>query len=136
MTFWNVLVTENTNIRPALGHRGESGGGRGEGGGFLQQQGGAGLTRPCLSFQVVSYAKFLYPTNALVAQKTDSHGPPPQPRTSIPRAMPASRYKPAAAKSAPISTELGTLTRRMGAGQAAMLARPVTPRGSRAISHI
>ncbi|ELK25848.1 CDK5 and ABL1 enzyme substrate 2 [Myotis davidii] len=57
---------------------------------------------------VVSYAKFLYPTNALVAQKTDSHGPPPQPRTSIPRAMPASRYKPAAAKSAPISTELGS----------------------------
>ncbi|XP_036179492.1 LOW QUALITY PROTEIN: CDK5 and ABL1 enzyme substrate 2 [Myotis myotis] len=58
--------------------------------------------------KVVSYAKFLYPTNALVAQKTDSHGPPPQPRTSIPRAMPASRYKPAAAKSAPISTELGS----------------------------
>ncbi|XP_023601327.1 CDK5 and ABL1 enzyme substrate 2 isoform X3 [Myotis lucifugus] len=56
--------------------------------------------------KVVSYAKFLYPTNALVAQKTDSHGPPPQPRTSLPRAMPASRYKPAAAKSAPISTEL------------------------------
>ncbi|XP_005885642.2 PREDICTED: CDK5 and ABL1 enzyme substrate 2 [Myotis brandtii] len=58
--------------------------------------------------KVVSYAKFLYPTNALVAQKTDSHGPPPQPRTSLPRAMPASRYKPAAAKSAPISTELGS----------------------------
>ncbi|CAK6447266.1 unnamed protein product [Pipistrellus nathusii] len=57
--------------------------------------------------KVVSYAKFLYPTNALVAQKTDNHGPPPQPRTSIPRAVPASRYKPAAAKSAPISTELG-----------------------------
>ncbi|XP_059561102.1 CDK5 and ABL1 enzyme substrate 2 isoform X3 [Myotis daubentonii] len=56
--------------------------------------------------KVVSYAKFLYPTNALVTQKTDSHGPPPQPRTSIPRAMPTSRYKPAAAKSAPISTEL------------------------------
>ncbi|XP_059561101.1 CDK5 and ABL1 enzyme substrate 2 isoform X2 [Myotis daubentonii] len=58
--------------------------------------------------KVVSYAKFLYPTNALVTQKTDSHGPPPQPRTSIPRAMPTSRYKPAAAKSAPISTELGS----------------------------
>ncbi|XP_036275905.1 CDK5 and ABL1 enzyme substrate 2 isoform X1 [Pipistrellus kuhlii] len=56
--------------------------------------------------KVVSYAKFLYPTNALVAQKTDSHGPPPQPRTSVSRAVPTSRYKPAAPKSAPISTEL------------------------------
>ncbi|XP_036275906.1 CDK5 and ABL1 enzyme substrate 2 isoform X2 [Pipistrellus kuhlii] len=58
--------------------------------------------------KVVSYAKFLYPTNALVAQKTDSHGPPPQPRTSVSRAVPTSRYKPAAPKSAPISTELGS----------------------------
>ncbi|KAM7125347.1 CDK5 and ABL1 enzyme substrate 2 [Molossus nigricans] len=58
--------------------------------------------------KVVSYAKFLYPTNALVAQKTDGHGPPPQPRPSVPRALPASRYKPAAAKSAPTSSELGS----------------------------
>lgn len=30
----------------------------------------------CSPLQVVSYAKFLYPTNALVTQKTDGHGPP------------------------------------------------------------
>ncbi|XP_019492887.1 PREDICTED: CDK5 and ABL1 enzyme substrate 2 isoform X1 [Hipposideros armiger] len=58
--------------------------------------------------KVVSYAKFLYPTNALVAHKTDGHGPPPQPRPSVPRALPASRYKPAAPKSAPAGTELGS----------------------------
>ncbi|CAK7319495.1 CDK5 and ABL1 enzyme substrate 2 [Vulpes lagopus] len=58
--------------------------------------------------KVVSYAKFLYPTNALVTHKTDSHGLPPQPRPSVPRTLPASRYKPAPAKSAPTGTELGT----------------------------
>nr|XP_025720826.1 CDK5 and ABL1 enzyme substrate 2 [Callorhinus ursinus] len=58
--------------------------------------------------KVVSYAKFLYPTNALVAHKTDSHGLPPQPRPSVPRALPGSRYKPAPAKSAPAGTELGS----------------------------
>ena len=79
----------------------------------------------CSPLQVVSYAKFLYPTNALVTQKTDGHGPPPQPRPSMPRALPASRYKPAAAKPAPTGTELGTLT---GAW--------VTPCGSRAESHL
>lgn len=63
-----------------------------------------------LPLQVVSYAKFLYPTNALVAHKTDGHGLPPQPRPSVPRALPGSRYKPAAPKSVPASTELGTLT--------------------------
>uniref|UniRef100_A0A8C9JM72 Cdk5 and Abl enzyme substrate 2 n=1 Tax=Panthera tigris altaica TaxID=74533 RepID=A0A8C9JM72_PANTA len=57
---------------------------------------------------VVSYAKFLYPTNALVTHKTDSHGLPPQPRPSIPRALPGSRYKPTPAKSAPAGTDLGT----------------------------
>ncbi|KAF5914167.1 hypothetical protein HPG69_016260, partial [Diceros bicornis minor] len=57
--------------------------------------------------RVVSYAKFLYPTNALVTHKTNSHGLPPQPRPSVPRALPGSRYKPAPAKSAPASTELG-----------------------------
>ncbi|XP_022349790.1 CDK5 and ABL1 enzyme substrate 2 [Enhydra lutris kenyoni] len=57
--------------------------------------------------KVVSYAKFLYPTNALVTHKTDGHGPLPQPRPSIPRALPGSRYKPAPAKSAPAGTELG-----------------------------
>ncbi|KAM4832200.1 CDK5 and ABL1 enzyme substrate 2 isoform 1-T1 [Callospermophilus lateralis] len=58
--------------------------------------------------KVVSYAKFLYPTNALVAPKSDSHGPLPQPRPSIPRALPGSRHKPATAKSAPAGTELGS----------------------------
>lgn len=58
---------------------------------------------------MVSYAKFLYPTNALVTHKTDSHGPPPQSRPSIPRALPGSRYKPAPTKSAPAGTELGNL---------------------------
>lgn len=62
-----------------------------------------------MPLQVVSYAKFLYPTNALVAHKTDSHGLPPQPRPSVPRTLPASRYKPAPAKSAPTGTELGSL---------------------------
>ncbi|XP_053429464.1 CDK5 and ABL1 enzyme substrate 2 isoform X2 [Nycticebus coucang] len=58
--------------------------------------------------KVVSYAKFLYPTNALVAHKSDNHGPLPPPRPSIPRALPGSRHKPAPAKSAPASTELGS----------------------------
>uniref|UniRef100_A0A452VBG7 Cdk5 and Abl enzyme substrate 2 n=1 Tax=Ursus maritimus TaxID=29073 RepID=A0A452VBG7_URSMA len=58
--------------------------------------------------KVVSYAKFLYPTNALVTHKTDSHGLLPQPRPSVPRTLPGSRYKPAPAKSAPAGTELGS----------------------------
>ncbi|XP_060035128.1 CDK5 and ABL1 enzyme substrate 2 isoform X2 [Erinaceus europaeus] len=58
--------------------------------------------------KVVSYAKFLYPTNALVTHKTDSHGPPPQPRASVPRALPGSRYKPVPTKSVPAGTELGS----------------------------
>nr|XP_045219201.1 CDK5 and ABL1 enzyme substrate 2 [Macaca fascicularis] len=57
--------------------------------------------------KVVSYAKFLYPTNALVTHKTDSHGLLPTPRPSVPRTLPGSRHKPAPTKSAPASTELG-----------------------------
>ncbi|OBS72932.1 hypothetical protein A6R68_12502, partial [Neotoma lepida] len=57
--------------------------------------------------QVVSYAKFLYPTNALVTHKNDSHGLLPQPRPSIPRAPPGSRHKPVPTKSTPAGTELG-----------------------------
>uniref|UniRef100_A0A2K6GIG0 Cdk5 and Abl enzyme substrate 2 n=1 Tax=Propithecus coquereli TaxID=379532 RepID=A0A2K6GIG0_PROCO len=58
--------------------------------------------------KVVSYAKFLYPTNALVAHKSDGHGPLPPPRPSVPRALPGSRHKPVPAKSAPAGTELGS----------------------------
>ncbi|XP_004841068.1 CDK5 and ABL1 enzyme substrate 2 [Heterocephalus glaber] len=58
--------------------------------------------------KVVSYAKFLYPTNALVAHKSDSHGLLPQPRPSIPRALPGSRHKPATTKVPPAGTELGS----------------------------
>lgn len=72
-----------------------------------------------LALQVVSYAKFLYPTNALVAHKADSHGPLPPPRPSVPRTLPGSRHKPAAPKSAPAGTELGALTGRKGQGWAA-----------------
>ncbi|KAM6164475.1 CDK5 and ABL1 enzyme substrate 2 isoform 2-T2 [Rhynchocyon petersi] len=58
--------------------------------------------------KVVSYAKFLYPTNALVTPKNDGYGPAAQPRLSIPRALPGSRYKPCPAKSVPAGTELGS----------------------------
>uniref|UniRef100_A0A2R9C5A4 Cyclin N-terminal domain-containing protein n=1 Tax=Pan paniscus TaxID=9597 RepID=A0A2R9C5A4_PANPA len=58
--------------------------------------------------KVVSYAKFLYPTNALVTHKSDSHGLLPTPRPSVPRTLPGSRHKPAPTKSAPASTELGS----------------------------
>ncbi|KAM5246633.1 CDK5 and ABL1 enzyme substrate 2 isoform 2-T2 [Ctenodactylus gundi] len=58
--------------------------------------------------KVVSYAKFLYPTNALVAHKSDGHGLLPQPRPSIPRALPGSRHKPVTTKATPAGTELGS----------------------------
>ncbi|XP_055452037.1 CDK5 and ABL1 enzyme substrate 2 isoform X3 [Psammomys obesus] len=58
--------------------------------------------------KVVSYAKFLYPTNALVTHKNDSHGLLPQPRTSIPRAPPGSRHKSMPTKPTPAGTELGS----------------------------
>ncbi|XP_076786479.1 CDK5 and ABL1 enzyme substrate 2 isoform X5 [Arvicanthis niloticus] len=58
--------------------------------------------------KVVSYAKFLYPTNALVIHKNDSHGLLPQPRSSISRAPPGSRHKPVPTKSTPAGTELGS----------------------------
>uniref|UniRef100_A0A8C6WAK1 CDK5 and Abl enzyme substrate 2 n=1 Tax=Nannospalax galili TaxID=1026970 RepID=A0A8C6WAK1_NANGA len=58
--------------------------------------------------KVVSYAKFLYPTNALVTHKNDNHGLLPQPRPSVPRAPPGSRHKPVPTKSAPTGTELGS----------------------------
>ncbi|XP_044517092.1 LOW QUALITY PROTEIN: CDK5 and ABL1 enzyme substrate 2 [Gracilinanus agilis] len=60
--------------------------------------------------KVVSYAKFLYPTNALVTHKSDNHTAASQPRSSVPRTMPGSRYKSATAKSVPSGTELGSET--------------------------
>ncbi|XP_059889280.1 CDK5 and ABL1 enzyme substrate 2 [Delphinus delphis] len=57
--------------------------------------------------KVVSYAKFLYPTNALVTLKPDSHGPPPQPRPSAPRALLGPRCKPIPPRAAPAGSELG-----------------------------
>ncbi|KAL1788475.1 CDK5 and ABL1 enzyme substrate 2 [Sigmodon hispidus] len=46
--------------------------------------------------KVVSYAKLLYPTNALATRKNDSHGLLPQPWTSVPvpRAPQGSSHKP------------------------------------------
>ncbi|XP_024605945.1 CDK5 and ABL1 enzyme substrate 2 [Neophocaena asiaeorientalis asiaeorientalis] len=60
--------------------------------------------------KVVSYAKFLYPTNALVTLKPDSHGPPPQPRPSAPRALLGPRCKPIPPRAAPAGSELGADT--------------------------
>ncbi|XP_068928648.1 CDK5 and ABL1 enzyme substrate 2 isoform X2 [Petaurus breviceps papuanus] len=60
--------------------------------------------------KVVSYAKFLYPTNALVTHKSDNHSAASQPRSSVPRTLPGSRYKSATAKSVPSGTELGSET--------------------------
>ncbi|XP_037357050.1 CDK5 and ABL1 enzyme substrate 2 [Talpa occidentalis] len=58
--------------------------------------------------KVVSYARFLYPTNALVVHKPDGHGPPAPPRPSATRTLPGSRHKPASAKPVPASSELGS----------------------------
>ncbi|XP_064377676.1 CDK5 and ABL1 enzyme substrate 2 isoform X3 [Dromaius novaehollandiae] len=57
--------------------------------------------------KVVSYAKFLYPTNALVVRKTDSHSVIPPCRASASRSLPGSRYKPVTAKTIPAGSELG-----------------------------
>lgn len=60
-----------------------------------------------LLFQVVSYAKFLYPTNALVVRKADAYGAVPPCRASAPRSLPGSRYKPVTAKTIPAGTDIG-----------------------------
>ncbi|XP_067164033.1 CDK5 and ABL1 enzyme substrate 2 isoform X2 [Apteryx mantelli] len=57
--------------------------------------------------KVVSYAKFLYPTNALVVRKTDSHSVVPPCRASASRSLPGSRYKPVTAKTIPAGSEIG-----------------------------
>ncbi|XP_054074374.1 CDK5 and ABL1 enzyme substrate 2 isoform X2 [Rissa tridactyla] len=58
--------------------------------------------------KVVSYAKFLYPTNALVVRKADSHSAVPLCRASASRSLPGSRYKPVTAKTIPAGTDLGS----------------------------
>ncbi|KAM4649904.1 CDK5 and ABL1 enzyme substrate 2 isoform 3-T3 [Amazona ochrocephala] len=58
--------------------------------------------------KVVSYAKFLYPTNALVVRKADSHGAVPSCRAGASRSLPASRYKPVTAKPIPAGTDIGS----------------------------
>ncbi|XP_067410648.1 CDK5 and ABL1 enzyme substrate 2 [Emydura macquarii macquarii] len=57
--------------------------------------------------KVVSYAKFLYPTNALVGRKIDNHGAVPPCRSSASRSLTGSRYKTVTAKTIPAGTEMG-----------------------------
>ncbi|XP_075294814.1 CDK5 and ABL1 enzyme substrate 2 isoform X2 [Opisthocomus hoazin] len=58
--------------------------------------------------KVVSYAKFLYPTNALVVRKADSHSAVPSCRASASRSLPGSRYKPVTAKTIPAGSDIGS----------------------------
>ncbi|KAK2520672.1 Cables2 [Columba guinea] len=58
--------------------------------------------------KVVSYAKFLYPTNALVVRKADSHCVVPSCRASASRSLPGSRYKPVTGKTIPAGTDIGS----------------------------
>ncbi|KAM9528065.1 CDK5 and ABL1 enzyme substrate 2 isoform 1-T1 [Guaruba guarouba] len=58
--------------------------------------------------KVVSYAKFLYPTNALVVRKADSHCAVPSCRAGASRSLPGSRYKPVTAKPMPAGTDIGS----------------------------
>lgn len=55
----------------------------------------------------MSYAKFLYPTNALVVRKADAYGAVPPCRASAPRSLPGTRYKPVTAKTIPAGTDIG-----------------------------
>ncbi|XP_059569194.1 CDK5 and ABL1 enzyme substrate 2 [Alligator mississippiensis] len=57
--------------------------------------------------KVVSYAKFLYPTNALVCRKNDNHSVVPACRSSTSRNLPGSRYKTITTKTIPAGTEIG-----------------------------
>uniref|UniRef100_A0A8C3RNL8 Cdk5 and Abl enzyme substrate 2 n=2 Tax=Chelydra serpentina TaxID=8475 RepID=A0A8C3RNL8_CHESE len=57
--------------------------------------------------KVVSYAKFLYPTNALVGRKIDNHGAAVPPcRFSASRTLTGSRHKTVTAKTIPSGTEI------------------------------
>ncbi|XP_030144391.4 CDK5 and ABL1 enzyme substrate 2 isoform X2 [Taeniopygia guttata] len=58
--------------------------------------------------KVVSYAKFLYPTNALVVRKADAYGAAPPCRATAPRSLPGTRYKPVTAKTIPAGTDIGS----------------------------
>ncbi|KAL8179616.1 UNVERIFIED_CONTAM: CDK5 and ABL1 enzyme substrate 2 [Gekko kuhli] len=57
--------------------------------------------------KVVSYAKFLYPTNALVGRKTDVHSVIPLCRAGIPRSAGGSRHKTTTAKTISSATDIG-----------------------------
>ncbi|XP_070600588.1 CDK5 and ABL1 enzyme substrate 2 [Erythrolamprus reginae] len=57
--------------------------------------------------KVVSYAKFLYPTNALVGHKSDGIGAVSICRASASRTAGGSRYKTSAAKTIPSTADLG-----------------------------
>ncbi|CAM4625873.1 unnamed protein product [Lepidochelys olivacea] len=56
--------------------------------------------------KVVSYAKFLYPTNALVGRKIDNHGAVPPCRFGASRSLIGSRHKTVTAKTIPSGTEI------------------------------
>ncbi|KFP04047.1 CDK5 and ABL1 enzyme substrate 2, partial [Calypte anna] len=58
--------------------------------------------------KVVSYANFLYPTNALVVRKAESYSAAPPCRATASRSLPGSRYKPVTAKTIPAGTEIGS----------------------------
>uniref|UniRef100_A0A8C8RB25 Cdk5 and Abl enzyme substrate 2 n=1 Tax=Pelusios castaneus TaxID=367368 RepID=A0A8C8RB25_9SAUR len=57
--------------------------------------------------KVVSYAKFLYPTNAFVGRKIDSHGAVPPCRSSASRSLTGSKHKIVTTKTIPSGTEMG-----------------------------
>ncbi|XP_030389242.1 CDK5 and ABL1 enzyme substrate 2 [Gopherus evgoodei] len=57
--------------------------------------------------KVVSYAKFLYPTNALVGRKIDNHGAVPPCRFNASRSLTGSRHKTVTTKTIPPGTEIG-----------------------------
>ncbi|XP_042319919.1 CDK5 and ABL1 enzyme substrate 2 isoform X2 [Sceloporus undulatus] len=57
--------------------------------------------------KVVSYAKFLYPTNALVGRKSEAHGAVSVCRAPVPRGAGSSRYKTPVAKTIPSTADIG-----------------------------
>ncbi|KAJ6634495.1 hypothetical protein lerEdw1_014011 [Lerista edwardsae] len=57
--------------------------------------------------KVVSYAKFLYPTNALVGRKAEIHSAIPVCRASVPRSAGGSRYKTTTTKTISAATDIG-----------------------------